>query len=118
MVRRSGPIWTTRWCRAVMVQPVQISPIREGSNRARFQRKDLRDKFKFKKELKAKMKSVEVWQGMSIRELAMALEAKVDDLFEVVLSIPQGQYVHDDLTPIKDTSLFNELAKKIHFKIK
>lgn len=62
------------------------------------------------------MKSVDVWSGMSIRELSFALEVKVDDLFEVVLSIPECEYIHDDLTPIHDMSLFHKLAKKINFK--
>jgi len=77
------------------------------------------DSFQDKYKNKVKIsKTIDIWDSITLKELAAKLEVDVDELFDVVLSLKNvnTDYIESEDQELNDRNLFNVLAKKLHFK--
>jgi len=68
--------------------------------------------------LKKNMRSVEVWETMSVQDLARNLDVPVDDLFDEVLNLDPSLVNHlkHERQPIRDKRTIGAIAKKLEFR--
>ena len=65
-----------------------------------------------------KSRDLDLWIGITLEQLSQQLELDVDDVMEVILSLNQvnTDYIDSEKSEIKNTEIFKELGKRLHFK--
>ena len=72
---------------------------------------------KYKKKVKT-TRTIDVWDSITIRELAEQLSVDIDELFDVVLRLENvdTDYIESEEQELFDRKLLNSLATKLHYK--
>ena len=63
-------------------------------------------------------RTVDIWDSITLKELAEKLDVDVDELFDVVLSLKNvnTDYIESEEQELCDRNLFNSLAARLHYK--
>ncbi len=98
------------------VLPPQV-PERTRANRVAKRRDNVMEKYLRSQEKKNKMKRIDVWPSMSVTDLSRVLKAPLNDLFDLILCLPEAAKLEDERQPIRNRDLFLAIAQKLSLKI-